>query len=119
MAVVRADRIGMEIQRALADIIRNDVSDPRVSKLCSVVRTEVSKDLTYCKAYISVYGNKEEQADTFAALIKATPFVKRRLGSMLRLRKIPELKLIPDDSIAYSVRIGQLINQINSDEEDG
>lgn len=119
MAGIRADRIGMEIHRALSDILRNDVSDPRVSSMCSVVRTEMSRDLMCCKAYISVYGSSEEQNETFGALLKATPFIKRQLGARLRLRKMPELRLIPDDSIAYSVRIGQLIDQINSEQEEG
>lgn len=119
MAVQRADRISMEIQRAIADIIRNDISDPRISTMCSVIRAEITRDLAYCKAYISVYGTKEEQEAAFQALDKATPFIRHQLASKLRLRKMPELKLIPDDSIEYSVRIGQLIDQINSEQEEG
>ena len=91
-----------------------DISDPRVSTMCSVVRTELSKGRMYCKAYISVYGTQQEQEETFSALIKATPFIRHQLGSRLRIRKMPELKLVPDDSITYSVRIGQLIDQINT-----
>jgi len=114
MSSNRVDRIGMEIHRALAEVLREDISDPRVSTMCSVVRTELSKDLMYCKAYISVYGTQQEHEETFSALIKATPFIRHQLGSRLRIRKMPELKLVPDDSIAYSVRIGQLIDQINT-----
>ena len=119
MAVQRADRIGMEIHRAIADIIRNDISDPRISTMCSVVRVEITRDLAYCKAFISYYGTKDEQNDAFLALDKATPFIRRQLSNRLRLRKMPELKLIPDDSIEYSVRIGQLIDQIHSEQEEG
>ncbi len=119
MAVQRADRIGMEIHRAIADIIRNDISDPRISTMCSVVRVEITRDLAYCKAFISFYGTNDEKKDAFEALEKATPFIKHQLGSRLRLRKMPELKLIEDDSIEYSVRIGQLIDQIHSEQEEG
>ena len=119
MAVQRADRIGMEIHRALADILRNDMNDPRISTMCSVLRIEISRDLSYCKAYISMYGDKQEQKSAFDAIEKATPFIRRQLGSKLRLRKMPEIKMIFDNSIEYSVRIGQLINQLNSEQEEG
>ena len=82
--------------------------------MTSVVQVSVTPDLKICKAYISVYGTQQEQEETFSALIKATPFIRHQLGSRLRIRKMPELKLVPDDSITYSVRIGQLIDQINT-----
>ncbi len=52
MSSNRVDRIGMEIHRALAEVLREDISDPRVASMCSVVRTELSlKDLMYCGVY--------------------------------------------------------------------
>lgn len=51
------------------------------------------------------------------AVQRATPFIKRQLGNKVRMRKLPELKFILDDSIAYSVRIGQLINQLNDEKK--
>ena len=106
MSSNRVDRIGMEIHRALAEVLREDISDPRVASMCSVVRTELSlKDLMYCGVYQRIRPRSRSRSETFSALIKATPFMGHQLGSRLCgiRRKMPELKLVPDDSIAYSV----------------
>ena len=111
---IKNTRINSEVQRELSSIISRELKDPRIHPMTTVVSVEVTPDLKYCKAYISVYGTQQEQEETFSALIKATPFIRHQLGSRLRIRKMPELKLVPDDSITYSVRIGQLIDQINT-----
>lgn len=117
MANQRSERLATEIQRALSEILRNDINDPRVGELCSILRVELSADLSYCKAFLTVYGSEEEQNNAFLAVQRATPFIKRQLGNKVRMRKLPELKFILDDSIAYSVRIGQLINQLNDEKK--
>ena len=117
MANQRSERLATEFQRALSEILRNDVNDPRVGELCSILRVELSSDLSYCKAFLTVYGSEEEQKEAFLAVQRATPFIKRQLGNRVRMRKLPELKFILDDSIAYSVRIGQLINQLNDEKK--
>ena len=61
MQYKRSDRLGLEIQRALADIIRNDLHDPRIGTLASIVKVELSNDLSYCKVFITVYGSDEEK----------------------------------------------------------
>ena len=111
---VKNTRINSEVLKELSRIISREIKDPRIAPMTSVVSVEVAPDLKTCKAYISVYGTQQEQEETFSALIKATPFIRHQLGSRLRIRKMPELKLVPDDSITYSVRIGQLIDQINT-----
>ena len=74
MANQRTERLGSEIQRALAQILREDVRDPRASSMISVLRAEVTPDLDICKVYISVYGGGQEQAEAVAALKKAAPY---------------------------------------------
>ncbi len=119
MANQRTERLGSEIQRALAQILREDVRDPRVSSMVSVLRAEVTPDLDICKVYISVYGNSEEQEQSVKALKKAAPFIRRRLGQRIEIRKLPELKFIYDDSIEYSVRLSALIDSLNVQDTDG
>ena len=114
MANQRTERLGSEIQRALAQILREDVRDPRTSSMISVLRAEVTPDLDICKVYISVYGGGQEQAEAVAALKKAAPFIRRRLGQRITIRKLPELKFIYDDSIEYSVHISKLIDSLNT-----
>jgi len=117
MQYKRSDRLGLEIQRALADIIKNDLHDPRVSELCSIVKTELSNDLSYCKVFITVYGTDQEKKDTMEGLEQAKGFIKRQLSGYIQVRKMPELRFVPDDSIAYSVHISSLLNQIKEDEK--
>jgi len=111
----RTDRLSLEIQKAVADIIRYDINDPRLSKLCSIVNTELTNDLQHCKLFITIYGTEEEQKQSFAVIQQAKGFIRNQLASKVNMRRIPELHFVYDDSIAYSIHIGQLINKINSE----
>ena len=117
MQYKRSDRLGLEIQRSLADILRNDLHDPRISEMTSVVKVELSNDLQYCKAFISVYGDEEKQKQTFVGLEAAKGFIKRQLSDHIQVRKMPELVFVPDDSIAYSVHISEILNKIKEEQK--
>lgn len=116
MQYKRSDRLGLEIQRALADIIRNDLHDPRIDPLASIVKVDLSADLSYCKVYVTVYGSTEEKQKTFIGLEKAKGFIKRQLSGQVKMRKMPEITFIPDDSIAYSIHISEILNKIKEEE---
>ena len=118
MSSNRVDRIGMEIHRALAEVLREDISDPRVSTMCSVVRTELSKDLMYCKAYISVLGNEEAAKDTIQGLKSAVGFVRTQLAKRINLRNTPEITFILDQSIEYGVHMTRLIDEVTENLRD-
>ena len=117
MQYKRSDRLALEIQRTLADIIRNELNDPRISTLASIIKVELSNDLQYCKVYITVYGTDEEVKNTFEGLEKAKGFIKRLLFEKIKLRKAPELTFVKDDSIAYSVHISEILNKINEEQK--
>ncbi len=117
MQYKRSDRLGLEIQRALAEIIRNDLHDPRIGTMCSIIKTELSNDLQYCKVFITVYGSAEEKKNTFEGLEKAKGFIKRQLSGYIQVRKMPELTFVPDDSIEYSIHIGEILNRIKEEEK--
>lgn len=115
-------RINGEVQRELANIIRGDIKDPRISPLTSVVSVEVAPDLKTCKAYISVLGDKKAQEDTIAGLKSAQGYIKTRLAKEINLRNTPEIKFILDQSIEYGVamsrKIEELTAHLSEDEED-
>ena len=116
-------RINGEVQRELAEIIRGEIKDPRISPLTSVVAVQVAPDLKTCKAYISVLGNEQACADTLEGLKSAAGFVRSKLAKNLNLRNTPEITFILDQSIEYGVnmsaKIDEVIAQIpdRSDEE--
>jgi len=108
MSGFKTGRISGDIQREMADILR-EVKDPRVSKLLSVVKVDVSGDLSYAKIYVSAIEGEEKTKESIIGLKSAAGYVRRVLGQRLQLRKVPEIKFIADDSIAQSAHIAGII----------
>jgi ribosome-binding factor A len=113
MAQYRINRISEEIRKEISAIIRNEVKDPRIAELSSVVKVEVTGDLRYAKIYVSVLGDKDARKNTFEGLKKAAGFIRRELGKRLDIRYIPELDFVSDHSIEYSVEISKKLNELN------
>ncbi len=111
-------RINGEVQRVLAEIIRGGLKDPRISPLTSVVSVEVAPDLKTCKAWISVYGDDKAEKDTLEGLKSAEGYIRRELAEKINLRNTPEIRFIVDQSIAYGVRMSQLIDEVNKQQGD-
>ena len=109
-------RINGEVQRTLAEIIRADIKDPRISPLTSVVSVEVAPYLKTCKAWISVYGEEQERKDTLEGLKSAEGYIRRELARRVNLRNTPEIRFIVDQSIAYGVKMSKLIDEVNRKE---
>ena len=111
---IKNTRINMEVQRELSQIIRSEIKDPRIHPLTSVVAVEVTPDLKYCKAYISVLGDEEAGKATIEGLRSAASFVRRELAHRVNLRNTPEIKFILDQSIEYGVNMSKKINDVMS-----
>ena len=120
---IKNTRINMEVQRELSQIIRSEIKDSRIHPLTSVVAVEVTPDLKYCKAYISVLGDEEAGKATIEGLRSAASFVRRELAHRVNLRNTPEIKFILDQSIEYGVNMSKLIDEVtkdlHDDEEEG
>lgn len=106
-------RVNEEVMRELSNIIRNEIKDPRIHPMTSVVTVEVATDLKSAKAYISVLGDEKEQQDTIAGLKSAEGFIRKKLASNINLRNTPEVTFILDQSIEYGVRMSKLIEDVN------
>ena len=106
-------RINGEVQRVLAEVIRGEIKDPRISPLTSVIAVEVAPDLKTCKAWISVYGDEQAKKDTLAGLKSAEGYIKNQLAHKINLRNTPEIRFIVDQSIAYGVKMSKLIDEVN------
>ncbi len=112
MAKYRMDRISEEVKRVVSDIIRNDLNDPRISSLCSVVSAEVTPDLKYAKIFVSVLGSDEEKQSTIKGLSSAAGFIRRELGRNIELRYSPEVFFELDRSIEHGAYINKLLNEV-------
>ena len=112
---IKNTRINMEVQRELSEIIRGGIKDPRIHPMTSVVSVEVTPDLKFCKAYISVLGDEEAGKSTIQGLKSAEGYVRRELARRVNLRNTPELKFILDQSIEYGVNMSRLIDEVTKD----
>jgi len=106
----RTRRVGEQIQRELADLIRNEIKDPRVG-MVSVTAVIVSRDLSHAKVYVSVLGNAEQTDASVRVLGNAAGFLRHELGKILHIRIIPELRFYLDRSLEEGARMGALINE--------
>ncbi len=117
MAGHRIDRITEDIKRELIHILR-EVKDPRVSEMLTVIKVDVSNDLSYCKVYVSAVEGIETARESVKGLKSASGFIRKRLGSELRLRKVPELRFVADDSIEKGFELFDKLKSLRFSEEE-
>lgn len=116
MASNRIGRINEEIQRELADLLR-ELKDPRVHKtMLSITRVETTPDLHYAKVYVSLL-DKEYTKETLAGLKSSAGFLRRELGRSLQLRYTPELQWQADDSITHGAHILDILSKLDIPED--
>ena len=118
MASNRINRINEEIQKELSSLLRT-VKDPRVQDtMISITRVETTPDLRYTKVYVS-FLQEDRAKDAMAGLKSAAGYLRRQLGSNLKLRYAPEIVWSLDDSITYGAKMLKLINslEVKHDEE--
>jgi len=114
---VKNTSIKGEVQRVLAEIIRGEIKDPRISPWTSVVAVEVAPDLKSCKAWISVLGGEEVRESTLQGLRSAEGFIKKQLAKIINLRNTPEITFVMDQSIEYGVNMSKMIDSVNKKDE--
>jgi ribosome-binding factor A len=106
----RSLRVGEQIRRELADLLRTEVKDPGMG-LVTIGEVELSKDLSHARVYYTVFGDESATTITQTALERASGFLRRELGKRMRLRIVPELRFVFDDSELRGARVDALIEQ--------
>lgn len=115
---IKNTRINGEVLKELSRIISREIKDPRISPMTSVVSVEVTPDLKYCKAYISVLGDKKAQEDTVEGLKSAVGYIRKELARSVNLRHTPKITFCLDQSIEYGVNMSKLIDDVTKDLKD-
>jgi ribosome-binding factor A len=107
----RHERIQQDVKVALSKIIGYEIKNPSVTGLISVTDVEITPDLKYAKVYISIFGrqNKEKVLD---ALKQSSGFIRSNLGTKVRMRNIPMLTFVIDDSIEYGSHMEKVIKEV-------
>ena len=118
MASHRIERTTEDIKRELTAIFR-ELKDPRVSQaFISIIRVEVTNDLSYCTVQISAIEGLDRAKETVKGLKSASGFIRRELGHRLRLRHVPELTIRISISIEYSAHISKILNNLDITEDE-
>ena len=113
MATFRADRRNEEVKKTISEVIR-EMKDPRISPMTALTEVEVTKDLKFAKVKVSVYDEDEKKrASSVEALNHAAGFISHELGMRMRIRAVPSIKFTLDNTIAYSVRISEILNELH------
>ena len=113
MATFRADRRNEEVKKTISEVIR-EMKDPRISPMTALTEVEVTKDLKFAKVKVSVYDEDEKKRiSSVEALNHAAGFISHELGARMRIRAVPSIKFTLDNSISYSVRISEILNELH------
>lgn len=104
----RSSRVADQIQRELSELIARAIKDPRINTLITITAVEVSHDLSIAKVFLS-FLNKDETS--MHILNQASGFLRHELGKKIRMRKIPELRFIVDDTVEKGIYLSNLIEQ--------
>jgi ribosome-binding factor A len=113
MSSRRLIRMGEEIKKLVSSLIMNDLKDPRISPMTSVIQVEVTKDLRYAKIYISVMGTDKEKEETIKGLNSSKGFIRKEIGQQINLRYTPEPVFELDHSIDHGIKISEMLRDIN------
>ncbi len=118
MPSYKIDRVNEDVRRELTAILR-EVKDPRVTGcLLSIVRVEVTNDLSYCTVYVSTMEGLDRTKEAVKGLKSAAGYIRRELGRAVKLRHTPELLFKPTDSIEYGAHISRLLGDMDLPADD-
>lgn len=109
-----AERLAQELKTRIGEILLKEVRDPRVG-FATVTSARLSPDQRYAHVYVSVLGSPEETKRTLTALNSAAGFIRRQLGSRMRLRHTPELTFEFDASVETGARMEQLLEEVKKE----
>jgi ribosome-binding factor A len=109
----RLDRVDELLRQEIGAVLAREVADPRIG-FVTITRVETARDLSRARVWASVIGAPAERTAAIRALEHAMPFVRRQLGTRIRIRRIPELHVQLDESIERGTRVLKLLADIEA-----
>lgn len=119
MKTKRTERLGSEFRKEISAVLAGSLKnrEPALKGIVSVTEADVAPDLKTAKIYVSVYATTPEEKATSLAIIRANAgFIRRELAHVMRLRTVPELTFLSDDSFEYGARMDELFAKIRKDD---
>ncbi|WP_392559163.1 30S ribosome-binding factor RbfA [Orbus mooreae] len=114
----RPQRVGHELQKEIAIILQREIKDPRLG-MVTVSEVEMSRDLSYAKVFVTFLNDKDPDAVTMGlkVLNDATGYIRSLVGKAMKLRIIPELKFVYDESLVEGMRMSNLVSEVIHNDE--
>jgi ribosome-binding factor A len=113
----RIERVNTLIRKEISELIQKQLRDPRLDSFIAVTEVNTSPDLRYAKVFVSSLSGRQEEQKILEVLNAAAGFLRTELAHTIRLRRMPELSFIWDDSIEHGDHILRLLDQVNPDQE--
>ncbi len=110
MVQFRRERLGDQLRVEIADLIQKEVRDPRVG-FVTVTEVRMSPDLKHARVYVSILGDEEQTAESLDVLERSRGFLKSQIGHRLKLRYVPQLRFVLDETLDESARIESLLKE--------
>ncbi len=107
----RTDRLGELFREEISALLIKGLKDPRVG-FATIGRVEVTEDLSYAKVFVSVMGSDKEKASTLIALRNSAGFIRSHLGKAVKIRKMPEMQFVIDESLEHAMKIQGILHEL-------
>jgi ribosome-binding factor A len=111
MRFKRSEKVGDLIRKEISQILVGELKDPRIG-FVTITKVAVSDDLRVAKIYYSVFGDEQQKEESYQGLESAKGYIKRELGRRVRLKYMPEINFLFDDSLEYGEHIEELLRGI-------
>lgn len=111
MAGKRLARLNEQLKREISDILRTRVRDPRVGTP-TITAVDVTPDLWLARVFVRNEGDEADRKRAIEGLETAAPFVRKELGAVLRIRRIPELRFLEDRTLDQALRIERILQEV-------
>ncbi|HZK33451.1 MAG TPA: 30S ribosome-binding factor RbfA [Tissierellaceae bacterium] len=112
----RLNRISEEVRRVVSELIYNGLKDPRINEMTTIVKVEVTRDLSFANIYASVLGDEKDKENTLIGLNNAKGFIRSEIAKKIDLRYAPEPIFHLDESIERGIYLSKLIDEVNKND---
>lgn len=111
---IKMERVNSELAKQITKIISEDIKDPRLhNAIVGVTKLYTTPDLKYAKVYLSIYAeNEDARQEAYYTICRSRSFIRNMLKDTVQIRLLPELNFLIDDSVDYSIKIDNILNQI-------
>lgn len=112
MANYRGGRINEEIKKDVSNTIQNKIKDPRLTAMVSVTDVDVTRDLSYAKVFVSIFGTDEQKKEALKILKSSAGFIRKEIGRNVKLRHVPEVIIELDETLDKASHLEEIFHQI-------